>query len=179
MAGAGAAVLSCFALFPLLRRQLKDYDAAGAAKDVEGAKKFEDVESDAFQQRIADALKPVELKETDVGAKRFFKRVRNAALSGISTDIHKDVEHDEELMAMHDDAEKFDPRTEQVFKVLQVLSACAMSFAHGANDIANAVGPFAAALYVYENLKVPGSSAEAPVWVMAMGATGLVVGLAT
>ena len=114
-----------------------------------------------------------------MGAKRFFKRVRNVALSGISTDIHKDIAHDEELLTMHDDAEKFDPRTEQVFKVLQVLSACAMSFAHGANDIANAVGPFAAALYVYQNLKVPGSSAEAPVWVMAMGATGLVVGLAT
>lgn len=50
-----------------------------------------------------------------------------------------------------DASEKFDPRTEEVFKILQVLSACAMSFAHGANDIANAVGPFAAALYVYEN----------------------------
>jgi sodium-dependent phosphate transporter len=49
---------------------------------------------------------------------------------------------------MHDSAEKFDPRTETVFKVLQVISACAMSFAHGANDVANSIGSFSAAYYV-------------------------------
>jgi sodium-dependent phosphate transporter len=61
---------------------------------------------------------------------------------------------------MHEDAEKFDPRTEQTFKVLQVISACAMSFAHGANDIANSIGSFSAAYYVYQNMAVPGSNAE-------------------
>jgi sodium-dependent phosphate transporter len=56
---------------------------------------------------------------------------RNAALSGLSHDIHADIDGDAGLQDMHADAEKFDPRTEQVFKVLQVISACAMSFAHG------------------------------------------------
>jgi sodium-dependent phosphate transporter len=64
------------------------------------------------------------------------------------------------LLQMHDSAEKFDPRTEQVFKVLQVISACAMSFAHGANDVANSIGPFCAAFYVYQNMAVPGNNAE-------------------
>jgi phosphate/sulfate permease len=64
------------------------------------------------------------------------------------------------LLQMHEAAEKFDPRTEQVFKVLQVISACAMSFAHGANDVANSIGSFSAAYYVYRNLAVPGSNAE-------------------
>lgn len=48
-------------------------------------------------------------------------------------DIHADVAENEAVIARKDDAEKFDPRTEEVFKILQVISACAMSFAHGAN----------------------------------------------
>jgi sodium-dependent phosphate transporter len=64
------------------------------------------------------------------------------------------------ILQMHNDAERFDPRTEQVFKILQVISACAMSFAHGSNDIANSIGSFSAAYYVYQNMKVPGSNAE-------------------
>jgi hypothetical protein len=42
---------------------------------------------------------------------------RNAALSGITHDIHSDIKEDEKVQEMHDDAEKFDPRTEEVFKV--------------------------------------------------------------
>ncbi len=56
----------------------------------------------------------------------------------------QDVEHSKEVHDMHAAAEVFDPETEQVYKYLQVFSACAVSFAHGANDVANAVGPFAA-----------------------------------
>lgn len=43
-------------------------------------------------------------------------------------------------------------------QVLQVISACAMAFAHGANDVANAIGSFAAALMVYKTFKVPSSN---------------------
>lgn len=60
------------------------------------------------------------------------------------------VDDDASLQGIHDDAEKFDPRTEQVFKYLQIISAAAMSFAHGANDVANAVGPFAAIYGIYQ-----------------------------
>jgi solute carrier family 20 (sodium-dependent phosphate transporter) len=177
VAGVGAAVLASLILFPIISRNLKKMD--GGSKSVEEGGKFQDVEVDKFQQGVADKLKAVPVDPNDKSVGAFFKRFRNAALSGMTVDIHDDIKNEEELITMHDDAEKFDPRTEEVFKVLQVLSACAMSFAHGANDVANAVGPFAAALYVYNNMKVPGSSAEAPIWVMALGATGLVVGLAT
>ncbi|KAI8476390.1 MAG: phosphate transporter [Monoraphidium minutum] len=176
VAGAGCAVIACLILFPLINRFVNK--AESGAKDAEkGA--FEDVGTDKFQNKVNDALKAVEVDPNDKSAGAFFKRFRNAALSGVTVDIHDDIKGNDELMTMHADAEKFDPRTEEVFKVLQVLSACAMSFAHGANDVANAVGPFAAALYVYNNQKVPGSNSEAPIWVMALGACGLVVGLAT
>lgn len=60
------------------------------------------------------------------------------------------VDNDSSLSDIHDQAEKFDPRTEQVFKYLQIISAASMSFAHGANDVANAVGPFAAIYGIYQ-----------------------------
>lgn len=62
---------------------------------------------------------------------------------------------------------------------LQVLSACAMSFAHGSNDVANAIGSFAASLYVYQNMEVPNASSPVQTWILAIGASGIVVGLAT
>lgn len=64
--------------------------------------------------------------------------------------LYQAVDNDATLAGIHDQAEKFDPRTEQVFKYLQIISAAAMSFAHGANDVANAVGPFAALYGIYQ-----------------------------
>jgi PiT family inorganic phosphate transporter len=67
---------------------------------------------------------------------------------------------------------------EKVFAVLMVFTACAMAFAHGSNDVANAVGPLAA---VVSTLKtgVVGAKAVMPAWVLLLGAAGIVVGLAT
>jgi phosphate/sulfate permease len=60
----------------------------------------------------------------------------------------QDVPRDERVAAIHSSAEVFPPRTEHVYKYLQVFSACCVSFAHGANDVANSVGPFAGIWWV-------------------------------
>ncbi len=57
--------------------------------------------------------------------------------------IAQDIKHDARVQAIHENAEVFDPKTEEVYKILQVFSACSVSFTHGANDVANAVGPLA------------------------------------
>ncbi|DBA96451.1 TPA: hypothetical protein ACH3X1_015341 [Trebouxia sp. C0004] len=67
---------------------------------------------------------------------------------------------------------------EQVFLYLQVLTACLKSFAHGANDTANAAGPFAAVQSLY--LSNAGcASITTPFWVLAFCGFGIVVGLST
>jgi len=85
--------------------------------------------------------------------------------------------NNETVQAIHDRAEKFEYRTELAFGYLQVFTACAMSFAHGANDVSNAVGPFATINYIYNN---NGTAAKAtlPVWILVWGGAGIVVGLA-
>ncbi len=67
------------------------------------------------------------------------------------------------------------PQVERVFAVLQLITASYMAFSHGANDVANAVGPLMGA--VYANALVHSSNIAMPIWVLSVGAVGIVVGL--
>jgi PiT family inorganic phosphate transporter len=67
---------------------------------------------------------------------------------------------------------------EEVFISLQLLSACLVAFAHGANDVANAIGPVAAVVSVLKTKTLTAQS-EIPSWLLAIGGMGIVVGLAT
>lgn len=67
---------------------------------------------------------------------------------------------------------------ERVFAVLMIVTACSMAFAHGSNDVANAIGPLAAVISVAQTGIVGGKS-PLNVWVLLIGGGGIVVGLAT
>ncbi len=67
---------------------------------------------------------------------------------------------------------------ERIFGVLMVVTACAMAFAHGSNDVANAVGPVAAVVSVALSGDVT-QQAIVPVWILVLGGVGIVLGLAT
>ncbi len=67
---------------------------------------------------------------------------------------------------------------ERIFGVLMIFTASAMAFAHGSNDVANAVGPMAAVISVAEN-GIIAQKAVLPSWVLLIGGIGIVIGLAT
>ncbi len=67
---------------------------------------------------------------------------------------------------------------EKMFVYLQILSACFVAFAHGANDVANAIGPVAAVLDIIKNGQIS-EVASIPSWLLAFGGLGIVIGLAT
>lgn len=67
---------------------------------------------------------------------------------------------------------------EKIFGVLMVITACSMAFAHGSNDVANAVGPVAAVISVASTGVVEGRTAVSP-WILLLGGGGIVLGLAT
>jgi len=67
---------------------------------------------------------------------------------------------------------------ERVFGVLMIVTACSMAFAHGSNDVANAIGPLAAVISVAQT-GIVGAQSAVPVWVLALGGAGIVIGLAT
>ena len=66
---------------------------------------------------------------------------------------------------------------EKVFAVLMVVTACGMAFAHGSNDVANAIGPVAAIISIIENDGHIGQTSALPTWVLLLGAGGIVAGL--
>lgn len=68
---------------------------------------------------------------------------------------------------------------ERVFAVLMIFTACAMAFAHGSNDVANAVGPLAAVISVVQAQGEIGVAAELPWWILILGGGGIVFGLVT
>lgn len=67
---------------------------------------------------------------------------------------------------------------ERIFVYLQILTACFVAFAHGSNDVANAIGPMSAAYQAIETGEVALQSGV-PVWALALGGFGIIVGLAT
>ena len=69
-------------------------------------------------------------------------------------------------------------QVERIFIFLQILTACFVAFAHGANDVANAIGPLSAAVQTINQGAVAATSVV-PMWALALGGVGIIVGLAT
>lgn len=68
---------------------------------------------------------------------------------------------------------------ERVFGVLMLFTACSMAFAHGSNDVANAIGPLAAVNGVVQSGGVFLEQSQLPIWILLLGGGGIVAGLAT
>ena len=68
--------------------------------------------------------------------------------------------------------------TERIFGRFQLLSACFVAFAHGSNDVGNAIAPLAAITYVNKTGNVPIYDLDIPIWILAIGGAGIVFGLA-
>ncbi len=93
--------------------------------------------------------------------------------------IKSDFELDK-VTNIHKNAEKFDKKTEEVFKYLQIFTAICDSFSHGANDVANAIGPFASIYLIYNSggeLNKKLTMGTDAYWILGLGGVGIALGL--
>ncbi len=67
---------------------------------------------------------------------------------------------------------------EQQMARFQVISACFVAFAHGSNDVGNAVAPLAAIAYIRRTGSFPQEDFSVPLWILVLGGAGIVIGLA-
>ena len=169
--GAVAAAVAA-GMLPMLSKKVEAEDftdaVAGARADPA------DVEAKAVDAEAGAAAVDAEATELD-GAKAYIG-------GQLTRDTHKDLKTDKVVGAIHANVKEFDPRAEFFFRYVQVFTAMVDSFSHGANDVANAMGPFAAAYLAYKKGEVRSKQempAEVMLWILALGGAGIVVGLAT
>lgn len=131
---------------------------------------------------------PTYNEETSVALEKARKHLQRArtTISGNEMQYHLTVLLDE--LDNVSDAVKKSPdvqvhkseyaTVEKIFGYLQIMSACLMAFAHGANDVANAIGPLSAGVQVLLTNNIM-TTTIVPVWALALGGIGIVSGLAT
>merc|ERR550514_298371 len=122
------------------------------------------VEAEDFTDADAEAgVADVDAEATEVdGAKAYIG-------GHLTRDTHKDLKTDKVVGAIHANVKSFDPRAEFFFRYVQVFTAMVDSFSHGANDVANAMGPFAAAYLAYKKGEVRSKQempAEVMLWIL-------------
>lgn len=69
-------------------------------------------------------------------------------------------------------------QVEKIFAILVIITSCTVAFAHGANDVANAIGPLAAVVEIVKQNSVP-DKVNMPAWILLLGGAGIALGLAT
>merc|ERR1719150_1535419 len=99
----------------------------------------------------------------------------DSIIPDVEKNFHESAE--DQVLEMLSKAQRFDEDAEHAFSYLQVFSACFDAFAHGANDVANSVGPMAA-VYVIWDTQVVEKKVDMPLWILGMGGVGIVFGLA-
>lgn len=133
------------------------------------------------------AAPPAYSPQSIISLEKAIKHLQRVRVS-VTDPVHTEVSHIlTEVKALTRDLRKethFADRpseyrsVEKMFVYLQILSACFVAFAHGANDVANAIGPVAAVLDILRNGGISEISLV-PSWLLAFGGFGIVLGLAT
>lgn len=150
-------------------------DEAGRTADEEKTGKVDDAVAVAPKKKKPEPeerwLAPV--KELSwFNPKKLGNWTKYILFQGVARDV---VSHDSAaLRAVHGKAKHYDLRVEHMFTYCQVVSAMMMSIAHGSNDVANAVGPWAAVYQTYRSGQIDTTS-DTPVWFLVIA--GLLLGV--
>jgi len=118
-------------------------------------------------------------------AKRIPAMIVVGALYGLHYDIHaaqsgiSGTPDGERMQRVYASAEKYPNEVEHTYSFVQILTACTASFAHGANDIGNSVGPWAVIYAAWSTGNSQASKAPVPVWQLAVLSATISLGLIT
>ncbi|XP_052419890.1 sodium-dependent phosphate transporter 1-A [Carassius gibelio] len=99
-----------------------------------------------------------------------------AGEEALAVEIGDETVREDSLEEEIDELEIDKPEVSMLFQFLQILTACFGSFAHGGNDVSNAIGPLVALWLIYESASVA-PTAPTPIWLLLYGGVGICTGL--
>ncbi|KAJ5978014.1 hypothetical protein N7501_001356 [Penicillium viridicatum] len=121
--------------------------------------------------------------------KRMAKRIPAIITVGLLYGFHYDIHtaqsgnegtpEGDRMKRVYANAEKYPNEVEHTYSFIQVITACTASFAHGANDIGNSVGPWAAIYSAWSTGTPAASKSPVPIWQLAVLAICISIGLCT
>lgn len=126
-----------------------------------------------------------ELHNIRIILKRIPAMIVCGALYGVHYDIHAaqvgtvGTPDGDRMMRVYSHAEKYPNEVEHTYSFVQILTACTASFAHGANDIGNSVGPWAVIYSAWRTGNASASKQAVPVWQLAVLSATISIGLIT
>ena len=126
-----------------------------------------------------------ELHNIKMFAKRLPAMIVCGALYGLHYDIHAaqtgiaGTPDGQRMQRVYAHAEKYPNEVEHTYSFVQILTACTASFAHGANDIGNSVGPWAVIYSAWSTGSAAASKAPVPIWQLAVLSATISLGLLT
>ena len=175
--------VSVFLLQKLIPQWEAQAEAEVASRSEEGQQvtaKDTDVNTDATvpvkQHEVAGQLAVQEPKKaSDVGEPEVAKTAITTATVTEKETIGQGKDWDETIRSADEPTTANGMLLEKMFRPLNILTAAFESFAHGANDVANAIGPFNAIVAAY-NAPLA-SKVDMPLWILSVGGIGIVVGL--
>lgn len=171
---AGATFLTSVIAIPLIYKKANEKHSTNTSNTQLSENNFQDVELQPHEHDNSNKRQYCEFLPDK--AQKIVSKVVTAVAHSTSYDIHKHIDDDELVSAMHKAAEVFDPKSEYIFSFLQVFSAICVVFAHGAGEVGYMAGPLAAIWENYENGRVS-KKVTPPIWIVLIGAFGLVFGL--
>ena len=143
-----------------------------------------DQDVDANESDETNPILDADVSKSLHKAQMHLKRVRNLADGKLKEETERLLEELEDVnqsvrerVTTNTDSPQL-RKVEQIFVLLQIMTACLVAFAHGSNDVANAIGPLSAAYQALQEGVIQAKSAT-PNWALLLGGIGIVIGLAT
>ncbi|KAK5657543.1 hypothetical protein OQA88_3116 [Cercophora sp. LCS_1] len=110
--------------------------------------------------------------------------VKFILLRGVDLDIVELQKNKQDFLAgdlemAHAGAAHYNNNVEHMYRFLQMMTAATASFTHGANDAANAVGPYSTIYQVWSSGELTGAKTEVPLWILGFLGAAMIIGLWT